>query len=57
MLESTDKTQIIAQQGNPDMANLVKKEIGVGQVQVSATGDLYSDVTVIIRKDFATKLK
>ncbi|PZV15116.1 MAG: LytR family transcriptional regulator [Pseudanabaena sp.] len=57
MLESTGKTQIIAQQGNPDIANLVKKEIGVGQVQVEATGDLYSDVTVIIREDLATKFR
>ncbi len=55
--ESTNKTQIIAQQGNPEVAEMVKQKMGIGQVQVASTGDLYSDVTVVIREDFAAKLK
>ncbi len=51
-----DTTQIIAQRGNPDVAATVQQAIGSGQVQVAATGDLSSDVTVVIKPDFAAKL-
>jgi polyisoprenyl-teichoic acid--peptidoglycan teichoic acid transferase len=57
ILDSTQETQIIAQQGNPDFANLLKQEIGIGQVQVAATGDIYSDVTLVVREDMIAKFK
>ncbi|TYQ26667.1 LytR family transcriptional regulator [Pseudanabaena sp. UWO311] len=44
-------TQIIAEQGNPEVAQVVQEELGIGQVQISATGDITSDVTIVIGKD------
>jgi polyisoprenyl-teichoic acid--peptidoglycan teichoic acid transferase len=44
-------TQIIAQQGNTEAAKAVKQALGVGQIQVAATGDIWSDVTVIVGAD------
>jgi len=54
--ESALKTEIIAQQGNPEDASAVQKALGLGQVQVTATGDVWSDVTVVIGADFPTQL-
>ena len=48
---NTSETQIIAQQGNIEAAKAVQQALGVGQVQVAATGDIWSDVTVIIGAD------
>lgn len=45
------KTQIIAQKGNIEAAEAVKSALGLGQVQVASTGDLGSDVTVIVGTD------
>ena len=53
---SETQTQMIAQHGNPQDANLIKNALGIGQVQVSSTGDLYSDVTVIVGSDLAAKV-
>lgn len=47
------ETQIIAQQGNPDAANAIQTTLGVGQVQVAATGDILSDLTVVVGTDLA----
>lgn len=52
--ESAKKTQIIAQHGNPEDANAVQRALGLGHVQVAATGDIWSDITVIIGSDFPT---
>ncbi len=46
-------TQVIAEQGNPEVAQVIQHELGIGQVQVSATGDITSDVTIVIGKDAA----
>ncbi|XGV96895.1 MAG: LCP family protein [Leptolyngbya sp. BL-A-14] len=54
--ETMVSTQIIAQQGNPATASLVQQAIGLGQVQVASTGDLASDVTIVIEPDVANKL-
>ncbi len=54
--ESALKTQIIAQRGNPEDASAVQKALGIGQVQVTATGDVWSDVTIVIGADFSTQL-
>ncbi len=45
------ETQIIAQQGNKEAAQMVKSALGVGQVQVVSTGDLESDITVVVGND------
>ncbi len=54
---SSISTQIIAQHGNPEAADTVRHAIGFGQVQVASTGDLASDVTVVIGADLEDKLK
>ncbi len=54
--ETMAETQIIAQQGNPSAAALVQQAIRLGQVQVAATGDLSSDVTIVIGPDAVPKL-
>lgn len=54
--DSNLKTQIIAQHGNPEDASVVQKALGLGHVQVTATGDIWSDVTIMIRADFPTQL-
>jgi LCP family protein required for cell wall assembly len=52
----SDQTQIIAQKGNPHAALQVQSALGIGQTQVTATGDLTSDVTVIVKSDLGSKL-
>jgi LCP family protein required for cell wall assembly len=49
--EDMQITQIIAEQGNPEVAKAIQQELRIGQVQISATGDITSDVTVVIGKD------
>jgi polyisoprenyl-teichoic acid--peptidoglycan teichoic acid transferase len=46
-------TQVIAQRGDGEMADMVKQAIKVGEVQVATTGDLASDVTLVLESDFA----
>ncbi len=50
-----DKTLIIAQSGNRAAADRVRQILGVGQVVLEATGDIESDVTVRIGKDWLAK--
>lgn len=50
------QTQIVAQTGNLEAAETVKNAMGLGQVQVASTGDIWSDVTVVVGTDFAAKL-
>ncbi len=54
--ESASKTQIIAQHGNPEDASLVQRLLGLGHMQVTAAGDIWSDVTIVIGADFPTQL-
>jgi len=53
--DASAKTHIIAQHGNPEDANAVQKVLGMGHVQVSATGDIWSDVTIVIGADFPSQ--
>jgi polyisoprenyl-teichoic acid--peptidoglycan teichoic acid transferase len=46
------QTQIIAQKANRDAAEELQKSLGLGEIQVSAIGDLQSDLTIRIGKDF-----
>lgn len=50
-----DKTLIIAQSGDKAAADRVRQILGVGQVVLEATGDIESDVTVRIGKDWLAK--
>lgn len=50
------QTQIVAQTGNLKAAETVKNAMGLGQVQVASTGDIWSDVTVVVGTDLAAKL-
>jgi len=49
------ETQIIAEQGNQEAAKAVRNALGLGQVQVISTGDLNSDVTVVVGNDLAAR--
>lgn len=48
-------TQIIAQQGNRQAAEELQKVLGLGKIEVSATGDLQSDLTIRIGRDWKAK--
>lgn len=54
---SGQKTQIIAEHGNPEAANLVSKVLGTGQIQVASVGDILSDVTVVVGADLVDQLQ
>ena len=54
--DAMTKTHIIAQHGNSEDARLVQKVPGMGHVQILATGDVWSDVTIVIGSDFPTQL-
>lgn len=56
-LSPLSPTQIIAQKGNNEAANAVKSALGLGQVQVASTGDIGSDVTVVVGTDLAAMAK
>ncbi len=46
------KTQIIAQNGDRETAEKVREALGLGEVLVESTGDLESDITVRVGKDW-----
>ncbi len=48
-------TQVIAQWGNGGMAEIVRKAVKVGEIQMASTGDLSSDVTLVLEPDFAAQ--
>ena len=50
--ENLDTTQIIFQKGELVASQAVADSIGVGQVEINTTGNLYSDVTIKVGKDW-----
>ncbi|MGB3494693.1 MAG: LCP family protein [Elainellaceae cyanobacterium] len=50
--ESLEETQIIAQGGDQDSANLIKSLLGLGEVRIDSTGVLQSDVTIHVGRDW-----
>lgn len=52
--DAQHETQIIAQKANPEAAAELQKVLGLGTVEVSATGDLQSDLTIRLGKDATT---
>ncbi|OKH53709.1 transcriptional regulator [Calothrix sp. HK-06] len=46
------ETQIIVQRGDRELGEQVQKALGLGHVEVAATGDLESDITIRVGKDW-----
>ena len=51
--ENLETTQIIFQKGELVASQAVADIIGVGQVEINTTGNLYSDVTIKVGKDWS----
>ncbi|ARV62893.1 transcriptional regulator [Nostocales cyanobacterium HT-58-2] len=50
--DTRSETKIIVQKGNRQAGEQLQQTLGLGQVEVSATGDLESDITIRIGKDW-----
>lgn len=50
--ESIAKTQIIAQQGDVETGNKLRRALGFGEIELSSTGDINSDFTIRIGRDW-----
>jgi polyisoprenyl-teichoic acid--peptidoglycan teichoic acid transferase len=50
--EPLDITHIVAQQGDAESAELVRQILGFGEVRVESTGNLGSDVSIQVGKDW-----
>ena len=50
--EDLEITQIIAQQGELTTSQDVANSLGVGKAEISTTGNLYSDITIKVGKDW-----
>lgn len=53
--EPLDVTHIVAQQGDDNSAQLIRGALGLGEVRVESTGNLRSDVTIQLGKDWLQK--
>lgn len=53
--EPLSTTRIVAQQGDLESAEAIRKALGFGEVRVEGTGDLNSDVTVQLGQDALQK--
>ena len=50
--EPLEITRIIAQQGDSDSAQSIRDTLELGEVRVESTGNLYSDISIQIGKDW-----
>jgi LCP family protein required for cell wall assembly len=50
--ESLDTTRIVAQQGDRASAEAIRDALGFGEVRVESTGNLQSDITIIVGEDW-----
>lgn len=50
--EPLDVTHIVAQQGDSESAELVRQTLGFGEVRVESTGNLGSDISIQVGKDW-----
>jgi polyisoprenyl-teichoic acid--peptidoglycan teichoic acid transferase len=53
--EDLPTTQFIAQKGNPEIAEGLSSLLGFGEVKVDSSGNLYSDVTIKLGRDWIQK--
>jgi polyisoprenyl-teichoic acid--peptidoglycan teichoic acid transferase len=50
--ENLETTQVIAQQGELSSSEEVVESLGVGKAEISTAGNLYSDITIKVGKDW-----
>lgn len=50
--EPLDVTHIVAQQGDSNSAQVIRGALGLGEVRVESTGNLRSDITIQLGKDW-----
>ncbi|AFZ00114.1 LCP family protein [Calothrix sp. PCC 6303] len=50
--EPLDITHVVAQQGDNDSAELIRNSLGFGEVRVESTGNIGSDITIQVGKDW-----
>jgi polyisoprenyl-teichoic acid--peptidoglycan teichoic acid transferase len=53
--ENLDVTQIIVQHGSEAVGEALREKLGIGKVEVSTGGDIYSDITIKLGKDWSQK--
>jgi polyisoprenyl-teichoic acid--peptidoglycan teichoic acid transferase len=53
--EDLTTSQFIAQKGNPEVAEGLSQLLGFGEVKVDSSGNLYSDVTIKLGRDWLQK--
>jgi polyisoprenyl-teichoic acid--peptidoglycan teichoic acid transferase len=53
--ENLDTTRIIVQHGGMVNGDAIKQALGFGEVEVGTSGDIYSDITIKLGKDWAQK--
>lgn len=53
--EDLTTSQFIAQKGNPEVAEGLSKILGIGETKVDSSGNLYSDVTIKLGRDWVEK--
>ncbi|MCY7367375.1 MAG: LCP family protein [Chamaesiphon sp.] len=53
--EDLTTSQFIAQKGNPDVAEGLSQLLGFGEVKVENSGNLYSDITIKLGRDWIQK--
>ncbi|MBD3558594.1 LytR C-terminal domain-containing protein, partial [Planktothrix sp. FACHB-1355] len=54
-VEPLSETRIVAQQGDDEGAKAIHQSLGFGEVRVESTGNLRSDITIKIGKDWLQK--
>lgn len=53
--EPLETTNIIAQQGDSDSAQVIRSALNIGEVRVDSTGNISSDITIQLGKDWLQK--
>jgi polyisoprenyl-teichoic acid--peptidoglycan teichoic acid transferase len=53
--ENLDTTKIIIQHGGAINGDVLKQKLSLGDVEVGTSGDIYSDITIKLGKDWAQK--
>jgi polyisoprenyl-teichoic acid--peptidoglycan teichoic acid transferase len=53
--ENLETTKIIIQHGGSVNGDEMKQKLSLGEVEVGTSGDIYSDITIKLGKDWAQK--
>lgn len=54
--EPLQVTRIVAQQGDVESAEAIRRALGIGEVRVETTGNLRSDITIQVGRDWLQKM-